>query len=186
MKKVLFAAFLLVSSNAIFAQINQGQFMVGGNINFDYSKHGDDDDNKITTFGVNPNVGYFFIDKLAAGLRLGYGRQKIKSEDDATSDFNLAPFLRYYFLDAAQKVNVFVDGSYGFGSSGGDDKTSYNFFQAMAGPAFFLTPNTALEFALYYRSSGGDLYGDDDRLNNFGINIGFQIHLGRGGSGTMK
>jgi hypothetical protein len=186
MKKVLLAAFLLVSSNAIFAQINQGQWMVGGNINFTSSKFGDDDDSKVTSFNISPNAGYFIIDKLAAGLRLGFTRTKVETADDATTDFSLAPFVRYYFLDAAKKVNVFADGSYGFGKAGGDDKEGYNFFQFMAGPAIFLTPNTALELALFYRSEGGDLYGDDDRLNHFGVNIGFQIHLGGGTGGGAK
>lgn len=186
MKKVLLAAFLLTSSNAIFAQINQGQWMVGGNINFTSSKFGDDDDNKVTSFNINPNAGYFFIDKLAAGLRLGFESTKVKSADDATVDWSLAPFVRYYILDAGQKVNVFADGSYGFGKYGAADKESYNFFQFMAGPAIFITPNTALELALFYKSEGGDLYGDDDRFNHFGLNIGFQIHLGGGTGGRAK
>ena len=29
-----------------------------------------------------------------------------------------------------------------------------------------------------YTSAGGDAYGDD-RLNNFGVNVGFQVHLGK-------
>jgi hypothetical protein len=76
-------------------------------------------------------------------------------------------------------VNVFADASYGFGSMKDGDSESFNQFAFMAGPAIFLTPNTALEFALQYRSEGGDAYGGDDRLNNFGINVGFQIHLGK-------
>ena len=57
------------------------------------------------------------------------------------------------------------------------DSESFNQYSIMAGPAIFLTPNTALEFALAYQSFGGDAYGDD-RQKNFGLNIGFQIHLG--------
>ena len=180
MKKVLFAAFLLVSSNAIFAQINQGQFLVGGNAGFNAYKRGDA---KVTSFHVSPNVGYFFIDKLAGGLRLNLSSDKAKGAEDAYTAFGIAPFARYYFLDAAQKVNVFADASYGFDKEGGDDKESGNQYTISAGPAIFLSPNTALEFALYYNSKGGDLYENiaGDRENNFGLSIGFQIHLGGGG-----
>jgi len=185
MKKVLFAAFLLVSSNAIFAQINQGNWMVGGNVNFTHSKIGDAKSNH---FNISPDAGYFFIDQLAAGLRLNYGSDKVKGADDASTDWTVSPFVRYYFLPSGQMVNIFVDGSYGFGKTGDKDKVSYNQFEFMAGPAVFLSPNVALEFALFYRSKGGDAYKtltSDDRLNQFGVNIGFQIHLGNGG-GTAK
>lgn len=181
MKKVLFAAFLLVSSHSMFAQINKGQWLVGGTAGFETSKHGDSDAGKYTDIWVQPDAGYFFADKLAAGLRLGFSSSKYKDEDDAFSTFTAAPFVRYYFLDAAQKVNIFADASYGFGSTGAKDKASLNYFDIMAGPAVFLTPNTALEFALYYKSSGGDAYKigtEDERKNDFGLSIGFQIHLG--------
>lgn len=185
MKKVLFAALLIGSVTTVFAQgnINKGNWMVGGNAGFDAQSHGDDDDNKMTSFNISPNAGYFFINNLAGGLRLNLESSKVKSDEDATTGFSVAPFLRYYFLPSTQKVNIFADGSYGIGSvNSGDDGVSFNQFGIMAGPAVFLTPNTALEFGLYYKSVGGDLieagFGDDKRTNNFGINIGFQIHLG--------
>jgi hypothetical protein len=180
MKKVLFAAFLLVSSNAIFAQVNKGQWLVGGNVSFESIKHGD---GKATKFTASPNAGYFFIDNFAGGLRFELTSTKVKNADDADSRWSLSPFLRYYFLPATQKVNVFADASYGFGKDGMAEKESFNQFAIMAGPAIFLTPNTALEFALGYKSYGGDFYkigGKEERENHFGINIGFQIHLGGG------
>src|SRR5687767_7742027 len=108
MKKVLFAAFLLVSSNAIFAQVNKGQWLAGGSIGFESQKQGDA---KATMFNFSPNAGYFFIDKFAGGLRVDFTSRKVDGADDADSYFTAAPFLRYYFLDAAQKVNVFADAS---------------------------------------------------------------------------
>lgn len=179
MKKVLFASFLLVSSYVSQAQINKGQWLVGGNISFASTKYGDIKDSKVTSFEISPDAGYFIIDKLAAGVRLGYSSTKAKTADDASTEFSAAPFVRYYFLDAAQKVNVFADASYGFGSQGAADKESFNFYSIMAGPAVFLTPNTALEFAVGYHSMGGDAYGDD-RWGTIGFNVGFQIHLGGG------
>jgi hypothetical protein len=179
MKKILFASFVLALSFPVSAQINKGQWLVGGSIGFESSKFGDDDDSKVTSFSLSPNAGYFFINNLAGGARLNFQRVK-EEESDAASSFLFAPFLRYYFLPVAQKVNIFADASYGFGSiKFGDESESYNQFAFGAGPAVFLSPNTALEFTLQYRSEGGDAFGGDDRQNHFGLNIGFQIHLGK-------
>ena len=188
MKKVLFATFLLVSSNAIFAQVNQGQWLVGGSAGFNHSKQGDV---KNTTFSISPDAGYFFIDQLAGGVSVSYSNSKSKNKATSftTNSIWAAPFLRYYFMKSGEKINVFADGSYGFGSvkSTGSSSESGNYYQIKAGPAVFLTPNTALEFALYYSSFGGKYYENatGDRENNFGLSIGFQIHLG-GGAGAAK
>lgn len=180
MKKVLFAACLLFASQGLFSQINQGQWLVGGNAGFETGKFGDVDATKFTSFQLSPNAGYFFIDNFAGGLRLNLETTKFKEADDATTSVLFAPFVRYYFLPAVQKVNIFADASYGFGSMKDGESESFNQFAIMAGPAVFLSPNTALEFALQYRSAGGDAYGGEDRQSNFGLNIGFQIHLGNG------
>ena len=186
MKKVLFAAILLVSSNAIFAQVDQGQILAGGNAGFNSSKEGD---YKVTDFNISPDIGYFFINQFAGGLRVSYmhSKTKLNSSSSTTNSYWVAPFVRYYFMPSGEKLNLFADGSYGFGSSktSGSSSVSANYYQIMAGPALFLSPNTALEFALYYRSYGGDAY-KTDRNNNFGLNIGFQVHLGNGGGSGGK
>ena len=184
MKKVLFAAFLLVSSNAIFAQVNQGQWLAGGSVGLNFEKQGD---RKVTEISLAPDAGYFVINQLAVGLRPEFGYTKTKDKDGTgTSDitrtaYSLAPFVRYYFMPSGEKVNIFGDASYGFGSSKikGLSAVSFNYYQIKAGPAVFLTPNTALEIAVYYRSFGGDAF-PVDRNNNFGLSAGFQIHLGGG------
>lgn len=193
MKKVLFAAFLLVSSNAIFAQVDQGQWLAGGSAGFNHSSQGD---TKHTTIMVSPDLGYFVINQLAVGLRPEFGYMKTKTKvgtvttSGSSTAFTLAPFVRYYFMPSGEKINVFGDASYGFGSSKvkGGSSVSGNYYQIKAGPAIFLTPNTALEFAAYYRSWGGDAYENaaGDRDNNFGLSIGFQIHLGGGNAGAAK
>lgn len=179
MKKVFFASLVLVLSLNASAQIKKGQWIVGGSAGFESSKFGDDDDSKVTSFNLSPNAGYFFINNLAGGARVSFQRMK-EEEGDAASSFLFAPFLRYYFLPTPQKVNIFADASYGFGSMKfGDESESYNQFAISAGPAVFLSPNTALEFTVQYRSEGGDAFGGDDRQNHFGVNIGFQVHLGK-------
>lgn len=189
MKKVLFAAFLLASSNAIFAQVDQGQWLAGGSVGFNFGKQGDV---KTTNISVAPDAGYFVINQLAVGLRPEFDYTKIKtkiggvSSDGSETRFSVAPFVRYYFMPSGEKVNIFGDASYGFGSDkvkGADKSESINYYQIKAGPAVFLSPSTALEFALYYRSMGGKYFENaaGDRNNWFGLSVGFQIHLGGGG-----
>jgi hypothetical protein len=187
MKKLLFAFSMIVSVSTVSAQINKGQWLVGGDASFSSSKQqDDDDDNRETNIQISPNAGYFFMNNLAGGLRFSFSNSKVKGEEEGFSTVSLAPFIRYYFLPAAQKVNIFADASYGFGSAGEDDKTGFNFYSIKAGPAVFLTPNTALEFTVGYSSAGGELYedfnGDVKRFNSIGLNVGFQIHLGGGSS----
>ena len=178
MKKVIIAACFLILSHAGFSQIYKGQWLVGGNAGFETGKFGDLDGTKYTSVSFSPNAGYFFINNFAGGLRLSLETTKFKDDDDATSTFLFAPFVRYYFLPAAEKVNIFADAGYGFGSIKDGESESFNQFSIMAGPAVFLSPNTALEFALQYRSTGGDSFGGDERQSAFGLNIGFQVHLG--------
>ena len=175
MRKILLAVLLVSVTTIGSAQIYKGQYMVGGNASFTSSKFSDID-GSTTDVTISPNFGYFFINNLAGGLRLSFLSSK-EEDQEAYTEFSGAPFLRYYFLPTAQKVNIFAEASYGFGSAGTDDKESFNQYAFMAGPAIFLTPNAALEFGLLYSSTGGDAFGDI-RLNTFGLNIGFQIHLG--------
>jgi hypothetical protein len=186
MKKVLFATLLAVSASAAFAQsnINKGDWMVGGNASFDYQKDGD---YKTTTIGLSPNVGYFFINNFAGGLRAGVASSTTKfgSAKETESAFHVSPFVRYYFLPSSQKVNIFADGSFGFGqakteSMGTEYKYNFTQFAITAGPAIFLTPATALEIGLGFNSS--KIEDASDRSNSFGVNVGFQIHL----SGAAK
>ena len=179
MKKIVFALSLLSLTSTGFSQINKGQWLVGGSASLDFTKFGDDDNSKVTSFSISPDAGYFFVNNFAGGARVSFNSVKQEGED-AASSFVFAPFARYYFLPAAQKVNIFADASYGFGSVKSDGESeSMNQFAIAAGPAVFLSPNTALEFTLQYSSAGGDAYGGEDRLNTIGFNVGFQVHLGK-------
>jgi hypothetical protein len=128
---------------------------------------------------LNPAAGYFFIDKFAGGLKFAYAVSNPKGYK-ATTQYLAGPFLRYYFLPANQKVNIFFDGTYGFGSAHNEyGSFNSNMYVFAAGPAIFLNPHTALEFAVNYSSTGGELYGNGSRYNVVGFNIGFQIYLGK-------
>jgi hypothetical protein len=182
MKKLLIAFSMIASVSTVSAQINKGQWLVGGNAAFTSSKEGDF---KTTTFQFSPNAGYFFINNLAGGLRLSISSEKDKfnSFESTTTTTSIAPFVRYYFLPAAQKTNIFADASYSFGSvkfeeDDQEQKSNVNGFTIAAGPAFFLTPNTALEVTLGYNSS--KVEDAEESNGTFLVGVGFQIHLGQG------
>jgi hypothetical protein len=187
MKKFLFATLFVGSVSAAFSQgnINKGDWMLGGDAGFASQKQGD---YKTTTFNLSPDAGYFFINNFAGGLRANISSSKSNfgsSSDVKNTGFELAPFVRYYFLPSTQKVNLFADASFGFGQSkyesgSIDEKSNFTTLGIKAGPAIFITPATALEIALGYNSTKVKDY--DDRENVFGVTVGFQIHI----PGTKK
>jgi Outer membrane protein beta-barrel domain len=181
MKKVFMVAVATILIHTGFAQVNQGQWLVGGSASFSSSKNGD---YKTSLIEFAPDAGYFFIDNFAGGLRFSVqsAKEELGSMEGKASSTTIAPFVRYYFLPAAQKVNVFADASYGFGSVKGEEgpSVSVSGFSFMAGPAIFLSPNTALEVTLGYSST--KMEEAQDRTNTFRFGVGFQIHLGNGSS----
>lgn len=182
MKKVFFIALCVMTASTAFSQINKGQWMVGGNASFSSSKF-EDADNTTNTYQLAPNAGYFFINNLVGGFRINLSGTKTETElgDFKSSSVLVSPFVRYYFLPAAEKINVFADLGYGFGSEkaeiGNNDETaSVSGFSIAAGPAIFITPNTALELTVGYNSLK---YEDvSERYNTLQVGVGFQIHLG--------
>lgn len=183
MKKLVLFIVLATFGVAASAQTYQGQWLAGGDLSFNSSKYPDHD--ATTTFVFTPNVGYFFMNNFAGGLRINFVSQS--QSGSSASSFDGGPFLRYYFLPATQKVNLFADAGAGFGSlsSTGSSSTSFNRFSIMAGPAIFLNEHVALEAAVGYTSLGGDAYKlNDKRKGDIGINVGFQIHLGSGGKSS--
>lgn len=175
MKKLLLIAFAAFATISASAQTGKGSGLLGGTISFESEKYGD---YKTTYFTFSPEVGYFFIDNFAGGLRFDIWSEKY--DGDKYSSTAIAPFLRYYFLPMENKVRLFADASYGFGtekdkSGSSTDKWNFSSFTASAGPVFFLSPNTALMVALRYNNWK---YKDaSDAYNTIGLNVGFQVHL---------
>lgn len=179
MKKIFMVAVATILIQAGFAQVNKGNWLAGGKAGFSSSKYGE---MKSTAIEFSPDAGYFFIDNIAGGVRFNIQSVKEKFGDleEKASSTSIAPFVRYYFLPASQKVNVFADASYGFGSMKADEgeSVSINGYSIMAGPAIFLSPNTAFEVTVGYGST--KIENDDERTNTLQFGVGFQIHLGRG------
>ncbi|MDN3657362.1 outer membrane beta-barrel protein [Ferruginibacter paludis] len=183
MKLFTLISLFIVMSVTASSQVNKGQFLVGGNINFNSTKNGG---YKTTSLVVAPNIGYFIIDKLAAGVRLNLAsyHQTIGSVSSTNTNTSLSPFARYYFLPAAKMVNVFIDGSYNhfknknrYESQPANTSTSYG-YTVSAGPSIFFNQHIALEFTVGYQSTvQKNIPGST--ITQFNSGLGLQIHLGK-------
>lgn len=175
MKKFVLLIMVVISGHQLsFSQVTKGNFLLGGSISYQSTKFSDGGDNT-NIFNVMPDVGYFFADRFAGGLRAAF--TNYSNDGDSYRDLLIGPFARYYFLPAANKTNIFLDGSFMFGSEKdeGFDAISKTQFAFAAGPAFFINPHVAVEATVGWRSLK---YEDDEgRYNTFGIAVGFQIHL---------
>jgi hypothetical protein len=119
-------AFLVVS-----AQLQKGQWMLGGNASFSnttsnastpvFNQH-----SKQTSYTIFPSAGYFFIDRLAAGLRVNATNVKSKTEANSfgnpffssssaelkASGLGVGAFVRYYLLTPKNKFNIFAEAAF--------------------------------------------------------------------------
>lgn len=190
MQKILLMLIVFLSASTGFAQINKGQFLAGGSGSF---SNKDVDGIKSNNFTLTPNAGYFFMNKLAGGISLSFGNTRTKMSDEriTLNGYGVSPFVRYYVLPTANKVNLFAQASYGWGKSVSSStynnskyKTNFNSFSFSAGPTFFVNRNVAIELTAGYNQTHSKSKYDGSTFNsknkNFQVGVGFQIHLGGG------
>ena len=183
MKNVFLIVFFALPAMAM-AQIREDQWLIGGNVFYSYSKS---KQLKFVSFQLSPAAGYFFLDKLAGGLRLNVSSDTYRWATDGfrISSTSIAPFLRYYFLPVQEKLNLFADASFGYSwgkykdlDFGGSHRYRHYNFALMAGPAIFLNEHTALEVTVGYNYlSRGPI--DSTVTNKFQFGIGLQVHIGK-------
>ena len=130
------------------------------------------------SFSFMPNAGYFILDKFATGLKLNYSVTNSERSESSTM-YGVSPFVRYYFLPVSQKVNVFAETAYGWNrvDIGNGNSVSHN-WSFSAGPAIFVTQHVALQFALNFTTYSAKYY-NGVHPGVLGLNVGFQIHLGK-------
>ncbi|RZM19502.1 MAG: hypothetical protein EOO88_37870 [Pedobacter sp.] len=145
MKQMLTFLLLLLSFTAI-AQIKKGDKLVGvgiGAISYTSSDSKTTYSNTPTVYesegssfsiSLNPNLGWFIMDKLAVGaaVNVSFNTSKSESRNSAsttTSDnkstqpaFYIGPFARYYF-GTGTKGAPFVQGNFQLGTSGGKSES---------------------------------------------------------------
>lgn len=182
--RLLFIAALLFTGVAN-AQITKGNWMVGGSGSFTSSKNnstygfdGSTSAYRINAFELTPDIGYFFIDKLAVGTVINFNYFGSPDSDlKGTHSYGIGPFVRYYFLKPETRINVFAEASYhySFTDKSVIGKFETNGYAFKAGPAIFFNSSVALECTLQYNYTKVNANSSDS--GNFVVGLGFQIHL---------
>ena len=184
--KFLFTLPILLLTFACMAQINKGQFLVGGSGTYSANTYRQTD-TKFRGLEIDGRGGILLLNKLATGIQFGYNYNKEFGTAEITNQYfrqydrsiSAGPFVRYYFLGANSKINLLADASYFHSWSksgnlfGGSKWRSYGYAFA-AGPALFLNPNVSLETTLNYEYNHEWFTSKTMR-----VKVGFQIHLSK-------
>lgn len=188
MKKTILL-FLIASAfyNHADCQITKGNWMIGGNATFLFSEsYTGGADTKTTTINLAPDIGYFFTDKFAGGLRFSFYNNHIKfgppnNNFTTFTNYSIGPFARYYFLAVDNPYNILTEISYQFGNekiktnNPPASNSNSNSFTFSVGPVIYFNSSVGIEFLLNYSNSGNN--ANSRRGNSFGTGIGLQIHL---------
>ncbi len=178
MKKVLLALCILTAHNSLIAQIEKGNFLTGisGRYRFEF------DDGKNYSLSLTPNIGYFMLNRLAAGASLSLNTSlSTGTYEQKNKSLAIGPFVRYYLLDN-NKYNVFVQPSfliYANRSTLNSDEiinysTTTTAIALSVAPVYFINEHVSLGLLnnitkYYYESSNTAMY--------FEMQLGLQIHL---------
>ncbi|MDE3143471.1 MAG: hypothetical protein KGL19_04905 [Bacteroidota bacterium] len=181
MKKTIL---LIITAGFIFcnaySQITKGNWMVGGSGSFSTKS------NSSSNIQFNPNIGYFFGNKFAAGLKFDFASQDLSNYVQSSSiglivkRFSAGPFVRYYFLDSEKSFNLFTEGNYSYGTY---EMTGYypisngknSIYSISMGSVIYFNSSVGIEFSIGYYNINDITLG----VNNNGLQMGagFQIHL---------
>ena len=180
MKKTILLFFTCFICSSTFAQLEKGNWLVGGSGSFSSIKARDVQDEYTTTqLNLATSLGYFPLNKFATGVMLDYRYTDIDTYDNpsfgggSNAGYNFGPFLRYYFLPVERKVNLFAQTDYGL-----QFERNNLFLKKLtikAGPVFYLNSNVGLEFNIGYSNTKNK--SNSENTNSILMGLGLQIHL---------
>jgi hypothetical protein len=156
------------------SQITKGNWMVGGDVYYNYADYGSNDSS--WAISLKPNVSYYIIDKLAIGVIPKIGIKK--GYDNLVYGFGISS--RYYFLKPKKMFNFFIepkiDMSY---SKNNHDIITKNYgYGIKIGESVFLNQSVALEFFVDYDNRYNTYKGiKGNNIQNINIGFGLQIYL---------
>ncbi|MBC7688487.1 MAG: hypothetical protein H7211_09940 [Aquabacterium sp.] len=185
MKKFIVLLLLAcIACNITYCQITKGNWLLGGNASFASTNYKSDAGSKSIGFDLKltPNIGYFIIDKLAAGAKVGIGKNGFKAQGTSVSstytDFNIGPFVRYYLLSSEKLINILTEVTYQYGFAGGNGvskKPTKSTFAFATGPAIYFNNSVGLEFLIGYSTyKYATFLGSNNTIQ---FSIGFQFYL---------
>ncbi|GAA4513639.1 outer membrane beta-barrel protein [Sphingobacterium thermophilum] len=190
MKKVLLTLTAIAGLTAAsYAQegFGKGNVLVEGNLGLSTT------DNKTTevketTFKFTPKVGYFFTDKLAAGVNFNVAsstndKYGIDTKNKSNT-FGAGIFGRYYFLELGSRFKTYAEVNADYNTQKSEITVANNTTESPkvksfginggVGANYFLTDKIAINFALSnvigYNTSKVDTDGAK-ATNSFGMNL---------------
>jgi len=164
MKKVFFT---LIA--ATISMVASAQMYVGGSLGVS-SIHDGDADETSTFVEILPEVGYNFTDRWAVGGIIQY-----RLSDHSYYDLTFMPYVRYTAVKY-KNVNLFVDGSVGFGF-GKNKKTDKDgtFWDLGLRPGVAVNLNENLSFVAHLGSFGYESSKVDDQKRDSGWGAGIDL-----------
>ena len=181
------------------AQTERGAKLLGVSVgNITYNNYRDSDN--AFSAAVYPSVGWFVVDRLAVGtgVNLSYDRSRSSLvgidgpvvRTGRTWGYGLAPFARYYFVNA-EKHKLFVQASgdvtrysirskikeNGQTNQGGSYSETDFGWAAGVGYNYFVSPNVALETTVGYRRANEASYVGAPAQGSLDVRLGFSVFL---------
>lgn len=176
--------------------INKGDWLIGGNATFKHSsstiyqylppqayKYVDN------SWLISPGVGYFFCNRLAAGISvvIDLAGEKMRGSPTYSNTYvGVSPFARYYFLKPNSKINILADAEYGWlqnryrsflpGSNSSTSTLTQHLYSMAGGPCLFINPHIALEALLAYTHLKETGKYNSDAIQ---LKLGFRLHIGK-------
>jgi hypothetical protein len=176
MIKISLSITFVILSSISNAQITKRNWMVGGSGTFSKQEQESIAGKiKSSRLILTPNIGYFFVDKFAAGIKpsLDFYKNTVNARDDKNTQVGIGPFVRYYFLPVDKIVNLFAEADYRYSSGSNGYRQNLYFFSA--GPVVYFNTSVGLEFTLNYEIvKRGDAAISAKTIF---LGIGLQIHL---------
>jgi hypothetical protein len=180
MKKLLFAAAMLVFGATANAQLQKGNFMVGGELaaaNFGL------DSGSAYSLQITPQAAFFVQDNWAVGpyVKLGFAG----ANSQTTFDYGVGALSRYYFSPGEQGLDnllkhgrFFLEGNAGIGGRNiSDGGGSANGLDLGFGPGYtyFVTKNIGLDASVKFNGNLG--FGSAGNTTDLGFRLGLNIFL---------
>jgi len=199
-KSLILILSLMLLSTSSFAQLQKGNLLLGGNVNFQTSSTESDNlgvaggnTAKSNSFFVSPLVGYFLSDRTVLGLKVDYSSSKTENlifagpsvifENDR---IGLGPFVRRYF-PVKDWVAFYGQAEVNYGSarhfqtnnsnSSSETKTRSVNFVASLGLSFFPTKWMSIDLSAnplsFYHQNNENTLGNSSssEVNTNGFNF---------------
>jgi hypothetical protein len=198
MKKIAFVIAMAAISTALYSQV-----FVGGSLGFSTSGSSTTsgstttDGPTLTTFSLEPMVGYYLNSQMAIGVELGISFNSTNNNATPTATkttttvFGISPFVRYHLVEMGP-ISVFGQGSVGIGfgrekfksGSTSTDGDKFTMFEIAVRPgiSYKLTDQIAIEAFLgglsYDMTTTKKPNDDKDKEHTLGLNFSTSLNLG--------